>query len=238
MRRLSLLSALITGTVITSGALYVLVRSVLSFQEPHEPQAEGMMIFAVIGIAVNGFAAWKLGGHAHAHGGHGHAHGHSHHGHSHGHNHNETMIRWHLIEDVLGWVAVLIGAIGIYFLGWTWLDPLLAVAISLFVLYNVVPRLRETLTLFLQGNPNPPALRHFREHVTGMTEVKSLHDVHFWSLDGVRHVLSLHVVLHDVANAAQVKEKIRQFSRELGNCHMTIEVESPFDHCHDDCEHP
>jgi cobalt-zinc-cadmium efflux system protein len=223
LRRLSLLSAFLTGVVISVGAVYVVVQGLLGLQHPGEPQAKGMMLFAVVGIAVNGFAAWKLG--------HGHSHGH-------GQNHNERMMRWHLLEDLMGWVAVLIGGYGIYLFEWTWLDPVLAIAISVFVLYNVIRRLGETITLFLQGNPNPLGLRHFRDHITALTEIKGVHDVHFWSLDGVSHVLSLHIVLHDLTTAATVKEKIRKFSHELGKVHLTIEVESTQEHCHDDCEHP
>jgi cobalt-zinc-cadmium efflux system protein len=219
LRRLSLLSAFLTGVVLSVGAVYICLEALVTIQNPGEPKAEGMMLFAVVGIAVNGFAAWKLG-------------------HGHSHNHNEKMLRWHLIEDVLGWIAVLIGGFGIYLFDWRWLDSALAIAISVFVLYNVIKRLAETVNLFLQGNPNPEGLRHFRDHVTSLIEVKDLHDVHFWSLDGVRHVLSLHVVLHDAGAAAAVKERIRNFGKELGEVHITIEVESTLENCHDDCEHP
>lgn len=220
LRRLSLLSAFLTGVVLSVGAVYISIEALMTIHTPGEPKAEGMMVFAVVGIAVNGFAAWKLGGHGH------------------NHNHNEKMLRWHLIEDVLGWVAVLIGGFGIYLFDWRWLDSGLAIAISVFVLYNVIKRLIETVNLFLQGNPNAEGLRHFREHVGQLTEVKDIHDVHFWSLDGVRHILSLHVVLHDLSTAPTVKEKIRKFGKELGEVHITIEVETPLEHCHDDCEHP
>ncbi len=66
------------------------------FSDPREPNGVGMFGLAVFGIAVNGFAAWRLGQ---------------------GHSHNEQMLKWHLIEDVLGWVAVLFGSALIYFFG-------------------------------------------------------------------------------------------------------------------------
>lgn len=217
LRRLSLLSAFLTGVVISGGAIYIAVQSVLSFHEAREPHGVGMMILAIFGMAVNGLAAWKLGG---------------------GHTHNEAMMRWHLIEDILGWVAVFIGSLGIIFFKWNWLDPVLAFSISLFVLYNVIRRLSDTIQLFLQGNPNPVALRVFRESVASLDGVDETHDVHFWSLDGVRHVLSLHVVLIDLARSAEIKEEVRKLSRSLGDCHLTIEVESTLEHCADDCEQP
>jgi cobalt-zinc-cadmium efflux system protein len=104
-------------------------------------------------------------------------------------------------------------------------------------LYNVVKRLLETVSVFLQGNPNPEGLKIFREAASQIPGVYELHDVHFWSLDGVRHVLSLHVILEDTSQAPEIKEQIRKLSKELGNCHLTVEVESKLEHCHDDCEH-
>jgi cobalt-zinc-cadmium efflux system protein len=217
LRRLSLLSAVLSGVVISVGAVYIVIESIRSFSEPREPHGLGMMGLAVFGIAMNGFAAWKL---------------------SHGHTHNEKMMRWHLLEDVLGWVAVLIGSFFIHLFGWIWLDPALAIGISLFVLYNVVRHLASTVNLFLQGNPDPEGLRAFRAQVGALDQVVELHDVHFWSLDGVRHILSCHVVLKDVGKAKEVKEQIRLISRILGDCHVTLEAESTAEHCHDDCEHP
>ncbi len=214
-RRFSLLSACISGMVISGGAIFILIESISGFNDPREPNGVGMFGLAIFGIAVNGFAAWRLG---------------------HGHTHNEKMLKWHLLEDVLGWVAVLIGSGLIYFFGWVWIDPLLAIGISLFVLYNVVRHLIETVNLFLQANPDPEGLRTFRLQAEGITGVSGIHDLHFWSLDGVRHILSLHAVLIDLGQAEMVKEQIRLFSKTLGDCHVTVEVEGPGEHCHDDCE--
>lgn len=216
LRRLSLLSAFLTGLILCVGALFIMIESIRRFNEPHDPHGPAMLGLAVFGIAINGFAAWKLG---------------------HGHSHNEKMMRWHLIEDVLGWVAVLIGSIFIMLFKWTWLDPMLALGISMFVLYNVVKRLAETVSVFLQGNPDPVGLKSFREATSKIPGVFQLHDVHFWSLDGVRHVLSLHVILEDLNQAPQIKEHIRKLSKDLGDCHLTVEVETKQEHCHDDCEH-
>lgn len=217
LRRLSLLSAVLSGFVISSGAIYIAFESLMSLREVREPRGLGMLGLAVLGMVVNGLAAWRMG---------------------HGHSHNEKMMRWHLIEDILGWVAVFFGSLGIIFFQWNWLDPVLALAISVFVLYNVVKRLGASITLFLQGNPDPEALRDFREKVVALVAVEETHDVHFWSLDGVRHVLSLHVVLADLGRAAAIKEEIRALAKTLGDCHVTIEIESTIEHCANDCEHP
>ena len=85
--------------------------------DPVMPVAEGMIGLAVFGVAVNGYAAFKL---------------------SAGETLNERVLNWHLIEDVLGWVAVLIVSIVLYFVDWPILDPLLSIGFTLFILLNVI----------------------------------------------------------------------------------------------------
>lgn len=215
LRRLSLLSAFLSGVVISVGAVFITIESYQRFFEPREPFGPGMAGLAVFGIAVNGFSAWRL---------------------SRGKTHNELMLRWHLIEDVLGWVAVLIGSLLIWVFEWNWMDPLLAIGISLFVLFNVFRRLVGTVNLFLQANPNPNGLKEFRQKLLEIENVQEVHDVHFWSLDGVRHVLSLHAVLRDLKGTEKTKSGIRALSHLLGDCHITIETESVNEYCQNDCE--
>lgn len=218
MRRLSLLSAFISGTVICCGSIFIVFESFSKLSSPGEPKAAGMLVLAVAGIAVNGLAAWRLG---------------------HGETQNEKVLSWHLIEDMLGWVAVLVAGVCIYFFDWRWLDAILGAAISTFVAYNVFRQLLRTAALFLQGNPDPKSLRDFRQAVLGLPEVIDLHDLHFWSLDGAHHVLSMHVVTSvSLAESFRLKNKIRAESHRLGECHLTIEVESPDDPCDDDCDNP
>lgn len=216
MRRLSLLSAVISGVVICGGAVFIVYESVLKIMDPGEPKAGGMLVFAVFGIAINGVAAWRLG---------------------HGHTHNEKMLSWHLIEDVLGWFAVLIGAICIYLFDWRWVDAALGIGISIFVAFNVIRQLIKTAALFLQGNPDPEKLKAFRETILKFPDVLNLHDLHFWSLDGAHHVLSMHVVTSLPLNQSfELKNRIRDESFRLGEVHLTIEVESPQDKCEDNCD--
>ena len=216
-RRLSLLSALITGLVIAGGAGFIAVQSAREFGSDRHPNGPGMLLFALLGIAVNGFAAYRM---------------------SLGHTQNEKVLRWHLIEDILGWIAVFIGGILVWAFEWTWIDPVLAFGISLFVLYNVLKNVRVTVNLFLQANPDPAGLREFRARVTEIAHVVGVHDVHFWSLDGVHHILSLHAVIKSGGDALTVKTEIRRLSAALGECHVTVEIETESEPCASDCEHP
>lgn len=217
--RLSLLSALLSGIVLLAGSLIILVEAIPRFwQTDRVPNGYLMMGFAILGVVVNGVAALKLRG---------------------GNTQNEKMLSWHMIEDLLGWVAVFIGAIVITLTRWSWVDPALACALALFIIYNVSMSLKETLRLFLQGSPEEFDESSFRERVMKFNGVIGLHDVHVWSLDGERNVLSLHVVVNDGLagnQIAKLKSDIRHLVSHLGRYHATIEIEDSTVKCEDDCE--
>ena len=217
--RLSLLSALISGVVLLTGSTFILIEAIPRFWTAHDaPNGWLMMGFAVLGVVVNGIAALRL---------------------RKGTTQNEKMLSWHMIEDLLGWLAVFVGAIIITLTQWTWVDPLLACALAVFIGYNVLSGLKQTILLFLQGSPEQFDETSFREQVLKFDGVTGIHDMHAWSLDGDRNVLSLHVVVANglgIDKIGKIKGEIRHLASHLGRYHATIEVEDSLTNCDDDCE--
>jgi cobalt-zinc-cadmium efflux system protein len=186
--------------------------------------AKGMLFFAILGVGVNGYAAWKL---------------------SKGKTLNEKVISWHLLEDVLGWVAVFLVAIALYFYPNPYLDPVLSLLISIYILWNVIQRLRETLFLFLQGHPSDIDQSEIEREILEIPHVQSTHHTHVWSLDGEHHVFTTHVKLkpiHSLAEILQVKNELKQIMRKYPFEHYTIETEIDEENCDllqsDHCNHP
>lgn len=191
-KRFSMLSALLMSVFLLFGAILMIYNAVLSFINPKEVHSIGMLWLAVLGIAVNGFAFLRIkggGGHHHAH-----HHGHGHHHHQ-DHNHNTRAIMLHLLEDVLGWVAVLIGAVVIYFTNWYWIDGILAIAIALFIVYNATRNILSTMRVLLQSVPAHMDTEDLVRQISEVEGVKNVHDFHVWSLDGNYNVGSVHVVI-------------------------------------------
>lgn len=214
-RRLSLLSALVIGVTLVVGSMAILFNAVPRLWHPQTPHIAGMFWLAVLGIAVNGAAAFGLRG---------------------GHTQNEKVLSWHMIEDVLGWVAVLIASIVIHFTGWAIIDPLLSIAFTLFILYNVVFNLRDTLRLFLQKAPDRALTESIRTQLTQLDAVADVHHLHLWSLDGSHHVLTVHLVLKanlTVGEQLTLKQKIHTLLEPHALAHTTIEFEFPAETCRD-----
>lgn len=205
-RRLSLLSALITCLVLVVGSLLVLAEAIPRLINPKMPNINGMIVFALLGTVVNGYAAWRT---------------------NQGSTLNERVVSWHLIEDVLGWVAVLIGAIAMKFGEWPLLDPLLSIGLSLFVISGVFRSLTATLRLFLQAAPEGFSASVLVRELEAVPGVLAAHNLRVWSLDGESHVLT--VVLETAINAdpsehEAIKARARALLSSFGRFEATIET--------------
>lgn len=222
-KRFSLLSALGMSLFLLIGAALMTVSGIKTLIRPEEVNSVGMLWLAVLGIAVNGFAFLRIrngDGHHHAH-----AHGHSH---GHGHNHNSRAIMLHLLEDVLGWAAVLVGAVVIYFTNWFWIDGALALGIALFIGYNATRNLVSTLKVLLQSVPEDVDMEQLTSELQQIEGVQDVHDLHIWSLDGSYHVGSLHAVVNTSAQnlAAEIYAAIVRLLEKHRIHHPTIQLET------------
>jgi cobalt-zinc-cadmium efflux system protein len=207
-RRFSLLSALAVAVVLVAGGVVVLAEAIPRLITPEVPHVPGMLAMALLGIAVNGVAALRMRG---------------------GRTLNERIVTWHFLEDVLGWVAVLIVSIVMMIRPMPILDPALSILITLYVLWNVVRHLRKTFTVLLQGVPGGMRLEVIEAGIRSVDGVCDVHHTHVWSQDGEHHVLTTHVVpaaAETIAEASALKEEIRAALRTLGIRHATIEIEA------------
>lgn len=212
-RRLSVVAALVTALILMMGMVAVLAKSIPRLMEPVAPNTTGMIGLAILGLAVNGFAAWRT---------------------SHGSSLNERVITWHLIEDVLGWAIVLIGAVIMSIWDLPIIDPLLAIVLSLWVLKNVYSVFKETLQVFLQGIPSGLDIEHLEKHIHGVDGVDGVHHTHIWSLDGEKHILTTHLVLNvsDLQQAHSIKNKVKlMLKEEFGIEEATLELEYKNEAC-------
>ncbi|WP_018983694.1 cation diffusion facilitator family transporter [Salinimonas chungwhensis] len=213
-RRLSLLGALINGIVLIVGSAWILYEAVPRLSNPEMPETEGMIALAILGVLVNGFAAFKLQG---------------------GKSLNEKVLNWHLLEDVLGWVAVLIVAIVMQFKEWPVLDPILSIGFTLFILFNVIRNLISTVKLFFQASPDNRLLQNVTDKLLELDAVSELHHLHIWSLDGDHHVATVHVVsqFESKAEYLKLKESVSNALQEFELLHTTIEIELTSEECRD-----
>ena len=212
-RRFSLLAALVNTVVLIVGSLFILSEAIPRLFNPEHSNAQGMALLAVVGIAVNGIAALRMRGSQTL---------------------NAQVVAWHLMEDVLGWIAVLIVSIVLLFRDIHILDPLLSILITSYVLFNVLRNLRKTVALFMQAVPETIDLNAVELALLAIPHVKSTHHTHIWSLDGEHHVLTTHLVVDADASKDEllhVKSDVTTLAQNLNFEHTTIELEYEDENC-------
>lgn len=212
-QRFSLLGAFVNSLILTVSSAFIINESVSRLFDPETPDAKGMIMLALIGVAVNGYALLRL---------------------KRGESVNEKVVALHFLEDVLGWLAVLIGSIVMVFVHVPVLDPILSLLIAAYILFNVFKNLRYTFRILLQRRPEAVNEDTIRNNVLGIRGVKDLHDLRFWSLDGQYNVMTLHVVVDEsqtIQERERIKQEVKHNLAHLKFRHTTVEIESENEDC-------
>lgn len=206
-RRFSLMGAMVSIIVLVAGSFVILTEAAPRLFFPEPAHARAMVVFAVIGILVNGAAALRLRGREGI---------------------NARIVFWHLLEDVLGWIAILVTGAVLLFWEIPVLDAALSILITLYVLFNVLRNFRTTMNIFLQGTPPGIDLAGIESEVRSLPGISGTHHTHVWTLDGIHHVLTMHAGIQGcrtLEEVACIKDGIRQIVQRHGISHSTVELE-------------
>lgn len=208
--RYSVIGSVITTLILLFGSVTVIYNAGQRIISPIEINYNGMIIFALVGVVVNFLAAFFTRDSGSL---------------------NQKAVNLHMLEDVLGWVVVLAGAIIMRFTDIALIDPLMSIGVALFIFVNALKNLKEAIDLFLEKAPRGIELNEIKEHVLAIDDVIDVHHIHVWSMDGINNYATMHVVARSQTH--DIKDKIREELKEHGIAHVTLEFEDESEHCHD-----
>lgn len=211
-RRYSSMAAFVNCIILTAGSVVMISRSVPALFHPEEVKPDIMLGMAIAGLLFNGLAVLKLR--------HGHTHG--------GHSHNRNTVMLHLMEDLLGWIAVLVGSIVIRYTGWHILDPILSLVIALYIMFNAIKGLRATGKILLQAVPDQTKIASLEVQIKALEGVENIHDLHLWTLDGNYDVLTVHikpVAAAGLAERKRIQQEAETLIRRQKIRHYTIQMD-------------
>ncbi len=201
--RYSVLGGVITTTILLVGSVLVIISAVGRLFNPVTINYNGMIIFAVIGVIVNFIAAYVT---------------------RKGDSINQKSVNLHMLEDVLGWIIVLIGAIVMKFTDIRILDSLMSIGVALFILINALKNLKKVLDVFLEKTPADVDIDKIKEELVKIKGVDDIHHIHVWSIDGYNNYATMHIVTKskDVKN---IKKLIREELEKYNIYHVILETE-------------
>ena len=206
--RYSLLGSVITTLILMLGSIIVISNAINRILNPVEINHNGMILFALFGILINSVAALFTHG---------------------GDSLNQKAVNLHMLEDVLGWVIVFVGAVIIRFTSISLIDPIMSVGVSVFIFLNAAKNMKKVLFLFLEKVPEDINIEEIKEHISHIDGVIDVHHIHIRSMDGYNNIATMHVVMR--GDFAKIKEKIRNELSEHGISHATIETERENESC-------
>ena len=207
-RRYSVLGGFITSFILVCGSVTVIVNAVLRIVYPTQIKHDSMIIFAVLGIIINISAAVFT---------------------HHGDSINQKAVNLHMLEDALGWIVVLVGAVVIKYTNLVIIDPIMSIGVAVFIFVNAIKNLKEILDLFLEKAPKGIYTDELRDHICEIDGVIDAHHIHVWSIDGHSNFATMHVITD--GNSAFIKQAIKKELFEHGIFHTTIEIESSTEEC-------
>ena len=212
--RYSVLGSFITTVILLVGSGIVIANAVSRIASPSPIHYDGMILFAVIGVIVNLCAAFFT---------------------REGDSLNQKAVNLHMLEDVLGWLVVLVGAVIMRFTHITVLDSLMSLGVAVYILIHALKNLKSILDLFLEKAPEGISTEEIKVHLCQIEGVLDVHHIHIRSIDGFHHSASMHVRTN--ADPHQIKHKVRDVLQGFGIAHATLELETETEHCHDEHHH-
>ena len=202
--RYSVLGGVITTTILLVGSILVIINATKRLFNPEIVNYNGMIIFAILGVILNFIAAYVT---------------------REGDSINQKSVNLHMLEDVLGWIIVLIGAIIMNFTNIKILDSLMSIGVAIFILINSLKNLKQVLDIFLEKTPNDIDIDELRKHILEVKEVDDVHHIHVWSMDGYTNYATMHIVTNS-KNISKVKKDIREELEEHNIHHAILETEN------------
>lgn len=208
--RYSVMGSIFTTMVLLIGSIFVVYESIKRIINPVEINYNGMIGFAVFGVIINFLATIVT---------------------REGDSLNQKSVNLHMLEDVLGWIVVLIGSILMKFTNITYIDSILSIFVAVFIFINAFKNLLHIIDLFLEKTPENVDIEEIKEHLLEIEGVNDVHHIHVRSIDGYNNLATLHVKVEEYSHI--IKEKIKEELKEHNIGHSTIELELNGEECDD-----
>ena len=209
--RWEILAALVNGALLFGLAGWVVIEAIARVRQPHEIRGGIFLAVAVAGLMVNGIGLWLLHG-------------------RHAEHLNTRGAYLHILSDLLGSVGAVVAALVVLGTGWTLIDPLISVALSLLILFGAWRLVWESTDILLEAVPAHIAMGEVEARMMAVPGVIAVHDLHVWSVTNGMVAMSGHAVVPDLAVHPGVLMAIQASLRGLGIGHVTVQLEAR-DHC-------
>lgn len=204
--RAEVIAALLNGLIMLLVILFIVVEAVARLRQPQPVAGAAVMAIAAVGLIINILVALLLSGGERTL--------------------NLRAALLHVISDLLGSVSALIAGAVIYFTGWTPVDPILSLVVAGLILFSALSLFREALHVLMEGVPSNLQMESVGQQMAGIEGVRSVHDLHIWTLASGKIALSAHLEVHDLNVWPKILEATQiMLHRQFDIDHVTLQPE-------------
>lgn len=207
-RRAEILSALTNSLLLVIIVIFLIGEAIQRLSHPQHINGTIMMVVAIVGLVANFLSAALLHSGSHD-------------------NLNVKATYLHVLSDALSSVAVIIGGIILIFVNVPWLDPLLTIAVAIYIAYESLPIINQTIRILMQSSPDLD-YEAIAKDLTSIDGVDAVHHVHAWMIDEHHIIFSAHLNCEDkpLSQIEQIYSQVEKLLREkYGICHITLQAE-------------
>lgn len=205
--RAEILSALINAVLLLLLTIYILYEAYRRFLSPPEILSTPMLAIAIVGLLVN-FVSMRLlaGGSSESL--------------------NVKGAYFEVLSDMLGSLGVVIAALIVMFTGWQLADPIIGAGIGLFIVPRTWALLKQVTNILLEGTPPEVNVKLLERKLLAIPGVRSVHDLHVWTITSGLDAMSGHLVVTDIAESRRVLIAARSVLYETFKIsHVTLQIE-------------
>jgi len=205
-KRAGILAALLNSILLIATALFLIYEAFDRIMKPVETVGTTMMIVAGVGICINGFSGWILmrGGEEDI---------------------NIKSAYLHLFGDALVSLGVVIWGAIIYFTGFTIIDPIISIIVSLVMIFSIIDILKKSIRMNFDGVPTEVDVEEIKSELLEIEWIIDIHHIHIWSLSTTENAFTAHIVVEQWRNEKVIKDKIRHELEHENIHHVTLETE-------------
>lgn len=202
-KRWNIFAAMLTSTILIVGSVLILIENIPNLFNPQPVNQDGMLILGIIAVIINLLASRVVKG---------------------GHSHNESILSLHFLEDILGWLAVILVSLILQFTEWYILDPLLSLGIAIFILSKALPKAWNNIRILLEVTPQGLNIEEVEGALVAIEGVEEIVAFKVWTLDGFEHCATLTLSVTSTAKRQSIKESVRFLLHTYAVEQVTIEV--------------
>ncbi|GIN84370.1 cadmium, cobalt and zinc/H(+)-K(+) antiporter [Heyndrickxia sporothermodurans] len=218
-KRFEILAAIFNGVTLLLIAIYIFYEGFQRLMDPPEVASKGMLIIGFIGLLINILVAWILLRNGDTKD-----------------NLNLRAAFLHVISDMLGSVGAVVAALLIMFFNWGRADPLASMIVAFLVLLSGWRVTKDSVHVLMEGTPSNIELHEIITTIENIEGIKSIHDLHVWSITSGQNALSCHAVIDKNVSIQECQEILRKIEHQLehkGIDHSVVQLESD-EHLHED----